>query len=280
MKNTILIAALAAAATASAQTLPVLVGGLDFNQGLFPGGIFGSDFNEVSPLRVNGTYSDLTNDASPRMTLWLDGSRGSSDWSSFKAGFNDDSTPNTINAFINTPARTTFGSPVFLSHFNTQDLVTPPELGGNTFIGGNPFSLFLQPGVASQDSFAFAVNTTGYADLTMSFAVRTTSTTATSIAWSYRPNPTAASIPLGVTSSVGTGTFAVQSVDLTAVAGFENQAEAVLIGTMIGVDVDSQLQLDNIQFIATATAIPEPSTWAAIIGGLALGAAALRRRKA
>ncbi|MDX2186621.1 MAG: PEP-CTERM sorting domain-containing protein [Opitutaceae bacterium] len=38
--------------------------------------------------------------------------------------------------------------------------------------------------------------------------------------------------------------------------------------------------VDNVAFYGTAAAIPEPSTYAAALGALALGAAALRRRKA
>jgi hypothetical protein len=52
-----------------------------------------------------------------------------------------------------------------------------------------------------------------------------------------------------------------------------------LIGTIVESQTSAFLNLDNVAIYGTATAIPEPSTYAAILAALTLGVVAIRRRK-
>ena len=95
--------------------------------------------------------------------------------------------------------------------------------------------------LSSSDSLSFSFNASGLESLQLSFAYDAT----------------------------GSGTFAVETIDLSA---FDGNATALYqFNTVNGARYDN--------FAITGTAVPEPSTYAAIAGMLALGFAAYRRRR-
>jgi hypothetical protein len=96
--------------------------------------------------------------------------------------------------------------------------------------------------LSSTDSFSLSFDASGFESLQLSFAYDAT----------------------------GSGTFAVETVDLSAFGG--NATALYQFTTLSGASYDN--------FAITGTGvIPEPSTFAAIAGVLALGFAALRRRR-
>jgi len=72
-----------------------------------------------------------------------------------------------------------------------------------------------------------------------------------------------------------TGTGTAYNVDLSALEGLSNATFTMSFSDFSGAE---NVVLDNFQF--TATPVPEPSAFAAIIGAVALGFAAVRRRRA
>jgi hypothetical protein len=95
--------------------------------------------------------------------------------------------------------------------------------------------------LSSTDSFSFNFNGSGFESLQMLFAYDAT----------------------------GSGTFVQQTVDLSAFNG--NANAAYQFNTLDGARYDN--------FAITGTVVPEPSSFAAIAGVLALGFAASRRRR-
>jgi len=68
-------------------------------------------------------------------------------------------------------------------------------------------------------------------------------------------------------------------IDFSSITSLNNQS-AIWIGLDYSeAAISGNLQLDNFAIYGTATAIPEPSTYAMILGALCLGVVALRRRK-
>ncbi|MGZ0656759.1 PEP-CTERM sorting domain-containing protein [Coraliomargarita sp. W4R53] len=95
----------------------------------------------------------------------------------------------------------------------------------------------------STDEFTFSFNATGYTDLELLYA--------------YNPDGE-------------TGTFSLMSVDLSSLDGLANAEYS--FNTVIGGAYDN--------FMITGTAaVPEPSTYAAIFGAVALAFVGFRRRK-
>ena len=82
------------------------------------------------------------------------------------------------------------------------------------------------------------------------------------------------------------GTFADFSLNYTAnathaaLAGQALKIQLIENDTGLNLGNELNLDIDNIRLDATASAIPEPSTYTTIFGVLALGAAAFRRRQA
>jgi hypothetical protein len=80
----------------------------------------------------------------------------------------------------------------------------------------------------------------------------------------------------GLSDSIDlTGTGTAYNVDLSALNGLSNASFTMSFTNFSGVE---NVVMDNIQI--TGTVIPEPSSFAAIFGALALGFTAIRRRRA
>jgi hypothetical protein len=154
------------------------------------------------------------------------------------------------------------------------------ETGANSINGMTVqgYSLALQGdeiGLAltlSNSTFTFVQNTSGYADFVqgagnlknLSFAAASGS--GATITWSIGGSS------VGSTSVAAGGAFGIYSLDLPD--AFYGQNSVTLTGVVTG-----SASLDNVQFNGV-TAIPEPGTYAAILGALTLGVVAIRRRKA
>jgi hypothetical protein len=143
--------------------------------------------------------------------------------------------------------------------------------GSNLALQGDEIGLAL---TLSSQTFSFVQNTTGYVDFTpgagvlknLSFAA--VSDAGATISWSLLGGST-----FGSTTIAAGPTFSgssIYSVDLPA--QFYGQSSVTLVGVVTGT-----FTIDNVQFNG---AIPEPSTYAAMIGALTFGLVALRRRRA
>ncbi len=257
----ILITALALAlpALGSAQTLmsgynfgQFLGGGipsLDGTTGAFVGSV-GSNFtqNVQAPANSSGAFvgqNELPGDYSNGTgRAYWDGSNGSSNYA-----FNGiaivatDTGANGVNSLT---------LPGYQMGLIGDDL----NLGLTSTVAGNSIS-FLQNTVGFGD-YAGPV-----ANLTFAAASQLGST----INWSLLGTGL-----VGSTNVASGGNFAVYSIDLPA--AFYGVAAAQLSAQFGG-----SVTIDNVQFNALVTPIPEPSTYAAILGALTLGVVAIRRRK-
>lgn len=146
------------------------------------------------------------------------------------------------------------------------------------FLVGDDLNLALSTGGAG--SLAFVTNTIGFTDYNpdsfapvglgndanFTFAASTPGANVT-INWLIDGATFASTVISG-------STFSAYSVDLPL--SFYGDASATLVAQFGG-----SVMLDNVQFNGvTASAIPEPSTYAMMAGGLALGIAVFRRRQA
>ncbi len=118
---------------------------------------------------------------------------------------------------------------------------------------------------------------TGYQDLVVTYATQKTNTGYTGNQWAYSTdgtNFTNFSNPVAPASS-----FA--SVTLSTLTAVNNASSVWLRYTLTGSTGTSQNnRLDNIQFnAATYSAVPEPSTYAALAGAAALCGVMLHRRR-
>ena len=150
---------------------------------------------------------------------------------------------------------TATGFPTFDPAEFGVDLAFNSAVVGNTFAFVDPntgFDEFSDPGGAAEagfeslsagDSFTFSFNASGYESLSLSYAVDA--------------------------DGAGAGAWTTTSVDLTAFDG--NAAASYVLNTANGARYDN--------FAITGTAVPEPSSFAAIAGALAIGFVVVRRRR-
>jgi hypothetical protein len=179
-----------------------------------------------------------------------------------------------------------FGSSVY-DFSNGVDIVAT-DVGINSVNGatvqgytlaaqGDSLNLALTTNVAS-NRIAFVQNTLGYADFDpdsyvdglnvtdANFTFAALASSPVTIDWYLNGSGTS----FGSTMISG-ASMSVYAVDLPS--GFYGLASAVLVGEFSGA-----VTMDNLQFNGVS-AVPEPSTYAAILGALALGFVAIRRRR-
>lgn len=226
MKKTLLTASLLLllAAGANAQ---VLVAGWDFETTTTGGTLItASSVGNPSPLLYNANFGSGT--------IYLDGTNGSSTWTSG----------------ITNPEVTSFGG-------------TSVNAGDGFATGA---SLALANSSANSKYAVFAFSMTGYTDLTISYATQATATGFNLQTWEYSTNGInwfaldTFDPKLGGTTST---TFAsVGVVTLATTSGLDNAATAYVRLSLTGASATAgNNRLDNIQF----NAIPEPTTYAMLL---------------
>lgn len=116
----------------------------------------------------------------------------------------------------------------------------------------------------------------GYEDLVVSYATQKTSTGFNSNQWAYSTD--GSSFTNFGSTVVPASSFS--TVTLSTLSAVNNSSSVWLRYTFGGASGTSQNnRLDNIQFVATASAVPEPSTYAALAGAAALCGVMLHRRR-
>lgn len=160
------------------------------------------------------------------------------------------------------------------SQIASQDRRNPPPDGA--FFGidiDQPGSALGFASTAAVDvngtSFSLSLDTTGFTALAMSFAGSVQSNGADVISWSYD----AGTGPVVLSdTTITSDAFNTYNVDLSAL---DNLGNVTLIGTLSGATaLSNRTAIDNLQVIG----VPEPGTYAAIFGALALIGVAVRRR--
>ncbi len=151
--------------------------------------------------------------------------------------------------------------------------LTTPGLGGD--FSGSGFGLRFGTG-AEGEEFVFALDTTTFGDISLTFDAQTNNGSS-DLQFAYSTNGGASYTNFGSAVTVGSSS-ALQTVDMSAVDAIEGLAQALIKVSISGLSGAETLSLDNVQVLSAGAAVPEPSSFAAIFGGLALAFAAARRR--
>jgi hypothetical protein len=243
-------------------------------------------------------YQNFDNEAGwPTSTTalpWTDGSTFNG-WYAAVYGGNDTPTytaPATIK-----PAQSAYTSATYLYLFRRTDNPTNGALGSYS-LGAAPgsgvyYGVYIQNNTGADiTSFSFGytgIQTYSYANV----GVQTLDV-------SYSLDATALSD--GVWSAVPSMTFNTPQAPYSTTGSFslntENPGNRVQLGTTIsGISIangegvwirwfdvsdsgnDNGMAIDDFYFTVAGAAVPEPSAWGAIVGGLALSVATLRRRR-
>lgn len=154
---------------------------------------------------------------------------------------------------------------------STANQVSGDSTTGNSLIIMNP------SGAALGKYITFSLSSVGYNTLSLSYATRISSGASGTETWSYSLDGTNF-FSLTSLTSLSQGSFGVQTLNLSSLSGtvLDNQSSFYLRMT-IGNGTSASYAFDNFQL--TGTAVPEPSTFAAIGGLCALGLAASKRRR-
>ena len=234
-------------------SLIVVSGAVSYGQSL----LAGFDFTNVSGTTASATFSDLAA---------ADTAAQAGPFGSFSTTL---ASPNSVEYSTNLTANKTI---TFDDNRNVLN---------NTLGDGSSFSFASTGGFigtsANGTSFTFEVDTGGanYENFIFSFAGSGLNGTDTgSIAFSFSTDGTSftsiSTESLSGAASAGGSAYTLATQEVSASNVFYR-------GTFSGLDANEALVLDNVQI--GATAVPEPSTFAAIFGFAALAFVVARRRK-
>lgn len=282
MKKTILaISALTAGTAGALSAQSQVVAAWDYSQFSTDGftsidgatleGSVNSNYTDFQVADANGVVQKGPNHDGAHQfgTMYWDGSFGS-------------------DAFDNT-----FSTPNDINPSGSQDLTAGNGVGNGYTIGSggsglildnqgqqfvNPKALGFTSG-ANGKSFVFGISLTGEApfgtgsDWVFQFGARANNDpdNASAISWDYSLDGSAYTAS-GITSNV-TDSEGAFTVDLSGVNALDGASQVFLRGNLSGIDGGSTF-IDNF----SASAVPEPSAFAAIAGMLALGLTVSRRR--
>jgi hypothetical protein len=260
---------LALAAPAAAFADVELIAGFNFGQFVAEGqpSITGSSFADTGSIPSNyasgvaypgaadsgisktAENSDVVFSAGSGM-VYFDGTNGSHNWT--------------------TPA-------VYVFFRNALEATNDVMVDGNSMYPGDDLNAQLQFVSGAATDFSVVVNTVGFGDFNPAGYAQPNDYNFTYAA--YLPAGSAASIEWFYDNqSLGVQTFTpgvnetdrAFSVDLPA--GFYGQSSATLVGRVTG-----NIAIDHLQI--NGVAVPEPSSFAAVAGAMALGFVASRRRR-
>jgi hypothetical protein len=268
IKHILASAALALSATHGYAQTAITVG----NTAL----LAGWDFNNISSGSVgssNPRYSDVYGDtsASPFTSsagaIYFNGTGGSDNWPTV--------TRVTTGADGDRPITGRSGGASVSGLGSLSGAEGMLSFGTYTSTTADEFSILVHA--------ANAVNT--FSNLNLSFYAKDSGTGGgnISIAWSYSIDGGATKTSAGIGSSTVSGsTFTQHTVNFGAITALTGVADVYLIGLVSESIGTANLQVDNLAVYGTsASAIPEPSTYAAIMGVLALvGVTIARKRRA
>jgi hypothetical protein len=272
MKHLIALFAAAALVTAAhAQT--TLIGGVGFDELEYEAVTYDHDFNVLGSAQ--SFYSDVTGDRLASVTpasynslvrVYWDGTHGSSNWGKE----NNLNSPGDVGGFINTSTvgesitrSDPFGAPVFDSASVSSDSSISPQLFTDRGLAFN---------VSNGFSFSISIDASGYSLSSLAFAAFTSSSDIT-ISWGLWDGTSVQTIS-GLSSVITGSTMTAYSLDLSSL---NLTGSLDLVATLSGAN-GVQLNFDNLQ--VQGSAIPEPSTYAAILGAVVLGFVLVRRRQA
>jgi hypothetical protein len=164
-------------------------------------------------------------------------------------------------------------------------------------VGNNSAESFSVNTWAQNDYFQFTASTVGFSNITFSFDQTRSNTGPSAFKVAYSTDGTSfTNLPNGSYTVVNALTFSDSttgtswsstklatntsySFSLSAISVVNNASNVYvrLIQTATGVNASGTSRVDNVEIAGTA--IPEPSTFAAILGGVALLGVAARRRR-
>lgn len=252
-KITFLVTSLAASATFSFAQSAIV--GWDFSQYGVDG--FSTTDGSTITKSLTANYANGTADftgASSLGTLFYNGSNGSTN---FEA---DGSNPEEVSPLQF--GNTSIGSQGYLGLTGSLNIL---DSQGQGFENNRAF------GLTTNGSFSFLVTPGGATNFTtLEYASFNSDDTSSSLFWEYSTNGGATFV--GLETDAITDNASAFSVDLSSVTG---QSSAIFRGTLSGLDSNAFF-LDNVEI--SGTVIPEPSTYAVLLGALSLAFVAYRRR--